>query len=195
MSVAIPAFPPPKLDAAQACGAGGGSSDPAVNASGDLQISNLLQALGAISGELPEVIYSSDLQRALTTAQRIVTHFSSRLCVDPHLREIDFGQWEALHWEQIEQRDPIHAQQWLEEYPNQPAPCGEPIDSFEDRVLHAFDTIASLNGRSAVVTHAGVLRVILTRRCSVTDEDAGLQTKEYCSFFHYPLREVLHDRE
>ena len=172
-----------------------GSSDPTVNASGDLQIATLLQTLGVISDEPPEVIYSSDLQRALTTAQRIATHFSARLCIDPHLREIDFGQWEAMRWEQIEQRDPIHAQQWLDEYPNQPAPCGEPTESFEDRVLKAFDTIASLHERSAVVTHAGVLRVILTRRCSVTAEDAWLQTKEYCSFFQYPLSEVLHDSE
>ena len=172
-----------------------GSSDPAVNASGDLQIATLLQTLGAMSDEPPEVVYSSDLRRALSTAQRIATHFSARLCIDPHLREIDFGRWEALRWEQIEQLDPILSQQWLARYPNQPAPSGEPMDSFEDRVLHAFDTIASLHERSVVVTHAGVLRVILTRRCSLTDEAAWLQTKQYCSFLHYPLREVLHDGE
>jgi broad specificity phosphatase PhoE len=138
-------------------------------------------------------VYTSSLERALTTAQRVADCFSTRLCILPDLCEIHFGEWEALTWQEIEQRDPIYAQQWLNEYPTRPAPGGEPADRFEARVLGAFDTIASRNERAAIVTHAGVLRVILTHRCLINDEEAWLQTSAYCSVFRYPLREVVDD--
>lgn len=172
-----------------------GSSNPAINAPGWRQIATLLETLDSMPGGPPKIIYSSDLQRAWTTAQLIATSSSAPLRIIPNLREIDFGRWEGLTWKQIEQRDPAYAQRWLDESPRLPIPGGESVDSFEARVLNAFDTLTSLDEYSAIVTHAGVLRVILTRRCMVTEEEAWLQTKGYCSFFHFPLHEVPDGRK
>ncbi|HTD96640.1 MAG TPA: histidine phosphatase family protein [Edaphobacter sp.] len=170
-----------------------GSSNPAVNAAGERQIATLLETLHTMPCEPLDIVYSSDLQRALTTAQRVADCFSAQLCILPDLREIHLGEWEALTWQQIEQRDPIYAQQWLNVYPTRPAPGGEPVDRFEARVLSTFDTLTSCNERAAIVTHAGVLRVILTRRSMMNDEEAWHQTSAYCSVFHYPLQEVVDD--
>jgi broad specificity phosphatase PhoE len=170
-----------------------GSSNPAVNAAGKRQLTALIESLRIMPGKPLSIVYTSSLERTLTTAQQVADYFSARLCIVPDLREIHFGEWEALTWQQIEQRDPIYARQWLNEYPIRPAPGGEPVDRFETRVLSVFDTLASRNERAAIVTHAGVLRVILTRRFMMNDEEAWHETSAYCSVFRYPLQEVVDD--
>lgn len=172
-----------------------GSSNPAINAAGERQLDTLLETLHTMRVEPLDIVYSSDLQRASITAQRIADCYSARVCILADLREIHFGAWEALTWQQIEKRDPIHAQQWLNQYPTRPAPGGEPVDRFETRVLGAFDTLASRNERAAIVTHAGVLRAILTRRFMMNDEEAWRQTSACCSVFRNPCQEVANDNE
>ena len=167
-----------------------GSSNPPLNAAGDAQLAKLLETMPQ---QPPAVVYSSDLERALTTAKPIAARFFAPVRTIPDLREIDFGDWEALTWQQVEQRDPIYAQKWVSEFPRLPAPGGQTIDSFEKRVLDAFDTLVALDESAIVVTHAGVLRVILIRRCRATEDEAWRRTRDYCSFFHYPPGEASDD--
>jgi broad specificity phosphatase PhoE len=160
-----------------------GHSDPPINARGRVQIEALLQTLQ--QHEI-DAVYSSDLRRAHATAEAIATFFSAPLRVTSNLREIDFGDWESLTWEQIEQRTPGHAQRWVAESPRLTAPHGEDFAVFRARVLREFDTLAATNRNAAVVTHAGVLRIIMTHRCGVSDEQAWLNTSAYCGVFIYP---------
>jgi broad specificity phosphatase PhoE len=159
-----------------------GHSDPPVNERGRLQIEQLVAEL---QPHKLDAVYSSDLERALATAAPIAASFSVSLQVTANLREIAFGDWENFTWEQIEQRDSAYAQRWVAEFPRLPAPSGENLASFEKRALKEFDGVIASNQSSAIVTHAGVLRVILTRRCGLSDEQAWLQTKTYCSVFAY----------
>jgi broad specificity phosphatase PhoE len=160
-----------------------GHSDPPINTRGRLQIEALLNALQQYS---IEAVHSSDLQRARSTAEVIAENFDVPLRSTSNLREIGFGDWENLTWEQIERHDPIFAKRWSAEFPSLASPNGEELADFEDRVLREFDTLATTNHNAAVVTHGGVLRVILTRRCGVSDDQAWLHTKDYCSVFIYP---------
>ena len=160
-----------------------GHSDPPVSEKGHMQVKQLV---GELKHYKLDAVYSSDLERALTTAKGIATSFSAPLFVAAGLREISFGDWEGSTWEQNERRDPAYAQRWVAEFPRLPAPNGEAFDLFEKRTLHAFDEVVASDENVAVVTHAGVLRVILTRRCGWSDEQAWLRTKAYCSFFPYP---------
>ena len=80
-------------------------------------------------------MYSSDLRRARSTAQAIAATRNIPLTLRPALREIDFGQWEGLSWEQVEQMDPEYAQKWVDAFPNLPAPAGESFQAFEGRIL------------------------------------------------------------
>jgi adenosylcobinamide-GDP ribazoletransferase len=77
-----------------------GHSDPDVNAKGRAQLTELAHLLSA---EAIDAVYSSDLRRARSTAQAIAAARNIPLSLRPALREIDFGQWEGLSWEQIEQ--------------------------------------------------------------------------------------------
>ena len=101
-----------------------GHSDPDLNAQGRTQLTALADLLSA---ETIERVYCSDLRRARSTAQAIAATRDIPLTLRPALREIDFGQWEGLSWEQVEQMDPEHARKWMDAFPNLPAPCGREL--------------------------------------------------------------------
>jgi len=159
-----------------------GHSDPPVNAIGRRQIETMIESL---SGERWDAIYSSDLRRAVTTAEALAKTSALEVIMTPHLREIHFGEWEGLTWEEIERRDPAYAHRWLESFPAVAAPAGESFQAFEDRVLKEVDQLIQLaaDRRIAVVTHGGVMRVILCRRLGYSQQQAWEATRPYCSSF------------
>lgn len=163
-----------------------GHSDPSINQQGRLQIKSLIDHLG---GKGIDAIYSSDLRRAHETAQELSLAFSVPIIVMRELREIDFGDWEGLSWHTIEQRDPVDSQKWLDAFPTLPTPRGELYSSFRKRVLAAIDNLLALEGARniAVVTHAGVMRVVLQALLGYREQDAWEKTSSYCCFFEYGL--------
>lgn len=162
-----------------------GHTDPPVNRRGLAQIDTLLSSLR--ESEIT-CIYTSDLRRAQSTAAPLALAHAVPLVTRPALREIDFGQWEGLKWAQIEARDHAFAQQWLTGYPDLPAPGGEPFHAFQARILAEVAEIQALAGNqlAAVVTHAGVLRIVLESLCKIDQALAFTITKPYCCFFRYP---------
>ena len=160
-----------------------GHSDPDLNAQGRAQLVKLSHLLCA---EPFDAVYSSDLRRASSTAQAIAAVREIPQVLRPTLREINFGQWEGLRWEQIEQMDPEYARDWVAHYPHLPAPSGESFEVFEARVLEEVHRLLEGNhGPIAVVTHGGVLRVVLRHFCACSEEEAWQQTQEYCCIVRY----------
>jgi broad specificity phosphatase PhoE len=160
-----------------------GHSDPDLNTQGRMQLTSLT---GLLSAEPIDIVYSSDLRRASATAQAITSVREIPQVVRPALREIDFGQWEGLSWEEIEQMDPEYARKWVACYPHLPAPSGESFQAFEARVLREVNHLLDGNrGPIAVVTHGGVLRVVLRHLCGCSDEEAWQQTRAYCCIVRY----------
>jgi broad specificity phosphatase PhoE len=162
-----------------------GHSDPPVNARGRQQIQELLKLL---EGETFDAIYTSDLQRAATTAETLAAIFSAPLVTTPALREIGFGQWEGLTWSEIEQKDGERASRWVDEYPYLAAPGGESFEVFQSRVLGEVQRLVALAADKyfAVVAHAGVMRFVLRSLCGLEEQDAWRRTESYCCFFKYP---------
>jgi alpha-ribazole phosphatase len=158
-----------------------GHSDPDLNAQGRAQLMDLARLLSA---ETIEGVYSSDLRRAQSTAQAIAAARSIPLSLRPALREIDFGQWEGLSWAQIEDRHPEYSRKWAAGYPHHPAPGGEEFDAFKARILGEVNHLLD-RGPVAVVTHAGVLRVVLQHLCGCSEREAWKQTREYCCVIHF----------
>jgi alpha-ribazole phosphatase len=161
-----------------------GHTDPELNERGYSQISQLIDLLQT---EKLEAVYASDLRRAHTTGKAIADAQSVDLRLRPSLREIDFGRWERLTWNEIEQLDKAYAQHWLALYPALPAPGGERFEDFENRILGELKylTQQQQGRRIAVVTHAGVLRIVLHRFCGCSEEEAWEQTKSYCCIVRY----------
>ena len=163
-----------------------GHSDPPVNERGRQQIEELVAGL---TNSGIEAVYTSDLQRARSTAERIAQAFDLPWIAQSDLREINFGAWEGLSWSEIEIRDAAYARQWVIDYPSLPAPQGERFADLEDRVLQAISSLQARHehGCAAVVTHGGVMRVVLERLCDKDSEEAWELTKLYCSSFLYSL--------
>jgi alpha-ribazole phosphatase/probable phosphoglycerate mutase len=163
-----------------------GHSDPELNARGRAQLGELIHRLRE---EKIGAIYTSDLRRAYSTGIAIAEAF----CVDCHvrsaLREINFGQWEGITWNEIEQRNGAYARRWITEYPRLSAPDGESLIDFEQRVLDVVKFLSSqaeaADCRIAVVTHAGVIRTILRTLHGCSEDQAWEQTRSYCSLVRH----------
>jgi alpha-ribazole phosphatase/probable phosphoglycerate mutase len=165
-----------------------GHSNPPINTRGRRQIQTLINAL---NGEKIERIFTSDLERAASTAGILADAFGVPCIKRPNLREIDFGNWEGLNWKQVQEQDEAYARRWTEAYPSLPAPSGESFAGFQTRVLVEVAEIFNRTDlrEAAVVTHGGVMRVVLQAMCGLAENEAWELTKPYCSFFRYP-REV-----
>jgi alpha-ribazole phosphatase len=71
-------------------------------------------------------------------------------------------------------------------YPHLPAPSGESFQAFEARVMEEVHHLLDCShGPIAVVTHAGVLRVVLRHLFGCSEQEAWRQTKAYCCVVRY----------
>jgi broad specificity phosphatase PhoE len=167
-----------------------GHSDPEVNARGREQIFELINRL---RDESIEIVYTSDLRRASSTANAIAEAFGVECHARPTLREISFGTWEGLNWKEIEQRDAVYARRWIAKHPMLPAPEGEAFRDFERRVLNEVEFLSSkaLEHSIAVVTHAGVLRTVLCSLNNCHQADAWRQTETYCAIVRHTVASSL----
>jgi alpha-ribazole phosphatase/probable phosphoglycerate mutase len=168
-----------------------GHSDPAINAIGRMQVADLIARL---AGRTFDTIYSSDLQRATNTAIPIAESLNLPYSTTSNLREIYFGDWEGLTWNEVEERDPTYAQQWLQSFPSLPAPHGETFAAFESRILQEVAHLQDMgqNTKVIVVTHGGAMRIVLRALLGCTEEAAYETTKTYCSSFECTDTSVEH---
>jgi broad specificity phosphatase PhoE len=151
-----------------------GSTDVPLNDRGLAQLPGLVERVKDLR---LDVVYSSDLRRALETAAALPAPVVAR----PGLRQIDFGRWETLTWQQIEQSDPEFAARWVAEFPHLPPPGGEAIPLFRHRVVEEFAFIRQqAEGKTvAVVTHSTVLRVLLEELGHLSAHHAWERTRDY----------------
>jgi broad specificity phosphatase PhoE len=136
-----------------------GFSDPSLSDLGRLQACSLADALA--TRPLVRVI-SSDLRRALETAEIIAS--SHRLVVETSaaLREIDFGMWEGRDLSDLWFEDSVAARSWELDVRHTPASFGENVSDVERRVA-AFWKQPSLlpaTGEIAIVGHGGSLAAL-----------------------------------
>jgi broad specificity phosphatase PhoE len=155
-----------------------GHSNPELNERGRQQLTGLVSRL---SQHAIQRVYTSDLRRAHQTAEAIAIPLGAKLLMRPGLREINFGLWEGLSWNEIEVRSPIEAKNWATNFPNSTAPKGESFQQFESRVRRetAFLLEQATKARVAAVTHAGFIRVALTKCCGMSESEARDRTKPY----------------
>jgi broad specificity phosphatase PhoE len=117
-----------------------GQSDVPLTALGLQQAEALARELSAAGVER---VVSSDLRRAVQTAEPIAERSRAPLSLDPRLREISYGSVDGSPW-----------REGLE-----PA---EPLEAFQRRVREAWQSILAGPARVAVVVaHLGVNAVIL----------------------------------
>jgi alpha-ribazole phosphatase len=156
-----------------------GHSDPPLNERGREQVAALIEEL---VDQRIEAVYTSDLSRAHETAAALAMAKAIPLYGLSGLREINFGDWEGLRWSEVEASDRKFAERWLTEYPSLAVPNGETVHAFEARVMATVEPLLQIvEGSIAVVSHAGVMRVIMRHLGRFTEDQSFAHTKAYCS--------------
>ncbi len=155
-----------------------GHSDPELNAAGELQAARVAEEVANLGIER---IYSSDLLRASQMAAALARRIGVEAELRNSLREIYFGLWEGLTWQQIESRFPQEARRWMQESPLQSAPEGEAYATFTARIDAAIEPLLreSHVRLIAVVAHRGVISYALTRFFGFSAEEAWTRTEPY----------------
>ncbi len=109
-------------------------------------------------------LHCSDLQRAVVTARIIGTGCGLEPVVTPLLREINFGRWEGLTYNQIEASHGDAIRLWHDDPLRKSAPGGETLTAVYERMRRFLDRLANEAGdgkRIAAVSHGGAIRALL----------------------------------
>jgi probable phosphoglycerate mutase len=137
-----------------------GQSNPPLNDTGLWQAGRVGARLAAAA---PGRLLSSDLRRAVQTAEPLGRHWSVAIELVPGLREQHFGDLEGWTVQQVQQDRPDLWARWLTQDADFSLPGGaESQRQFSSRVLAAVAELAQRHAgaRLTVVTHGGVLDML-----------------------------------
>jgi alpha-ribazole phosphatase len=133
-----------------------GHADVELNEAGRAQAR---EVAGALSEESIHAVYSSDLRRAVDTAHAIAAGRGLDVQVDRAFREIDQGDWEGLHVDEIRRRWP---DLWGPARHHRSRPGGESPAEVRRRALAGLRRVIEERPDQTVVvvTHGGTIRWI-----------------------------------
>jgi alpha-ribazole phosphatase len=116
-----------------------------------------------LKDESISAIYTSPLSRALESARLIAPAATRPIEALEDLREIDFGDFEGLSYDEIASRFPDLFKQWMETPTEVRFPHGECFSQMHARVLEAFRKIhcEREDQTIAIVSHGGVNRILI----------------------------------
>jgi alpha-ribazole phosphatase len=142
-----------------------GSTDVGLGSSGLKQAEQLRDRLAA---ERIDSVYSSQMKRALLTAQTIASIHGVEVTGCPELREIDFGKIEGLNFAEVHAQFPEIARLWTQRSPQLTYPEGESLVELEARISRFRTRLAKHTENEVVliVAHSGVLRALI---CQILD--------------------------
>ncbi|MDE7327968.1 MAG: histidine phosphatase family protein [Lachnospiraceae bacterium] len=141
-----------------------GSTDIPLNQNGRAQAEALAETLSHRSTPV-SALYSSPLSRAKQTAEIIADKLCLPCqCIDG-LREIGFGLWEGLRWEEVKSRFPQEYGTW---YKNRRDTRPNKGESYLDLLKRLVPTLKDLvpnreeNGDLVIVTHSACIMSFLS---------------------------------
>ena len=110
-----------------------------------------------------DYIYSSDLGRAVQTAEIIADKFDKEVIATPSLREMGFGEWEGLLIKEIQEKYGDVYKTWRNEPHLAEIPGGETLHIIKERTDKFLKELnEKYDGKHIVlVTHSVTARVIL----------------------------------
>lgn len=118
----------------------------------------------------------SPMSRALETAALATGCEAGDLRTDAGLREIDFGDWEGLTFEEIQARDPERVNSWAAFEEEFRFPGGESLAGFQERARLAAERLMNADDETLVAfTHGGMIRALI---CHFL----GLEARHYLLF-------------
>ena len=148
-----------------------GQSDIPLDETGQAQAERAARLLAALR---PDMIVSSDLTRAASTAAPLARLTGLEVTLDKDLRERHGGRWEGLTDTEIRTRYPDEHARWT-------PPDGEPSALVADRVAAALLRVAEAvsdpamaTGLAVVVSHGAALRLGMSRLLGMPEDLFGV---------------------
>jgi glucosyl-3-phosphoglycerate phosphatase len=149
-----------------------GQSDSPLDETGQAQAERAARLLAALR---PDLIVSSDLSRATSTAAPLARLTGLEVILDKDLRERHGGSWEGLTDTEIRERYPAEHATWT-------PPDGESSTAVADRVAAALqrtaaavaDRVTGRDGLAVVVSHGAALRLGMSRLLGMPDDLFGV---------------------
>jgi broad specificity phosphatase PhoE len=129
-------------------------------------------------------IYTSDLKRAVQTAEIVNHHLGLTIQQEPDLREIDMGEVPRKGWNQIAIEFPSFYQQFQAHSSDIAYPGGESGFDVQLRVLPVIQEIVASNpveSNLAIVCHGGVIMVLLAAILEMPQERRFRFRIDHCS--------------
>jgi broad specificity phosphatase PhoE len=172
----------------------GGRIDMDLSSRGHEQAAALAKHIAAIKFD---AIYASPMRRVQQTLAPFLaaTPHTPRVLAD--LREIDFGDWTGLVWEDACAQLGVKSHQWLEVLSKDLVANAEPIPAYNARVSACLRHIAENHpGQTVgVFCHGGVIRTMIANALGLTLPVTGFFSVNYASVteleFHPGGRFVL----
>ena len=139
-----------------------GHSDIELDADGYQQVERLRDRL---ADEKIDAVYSSDLRRALATAEVISTGREVDIVPCPELREVNYGDCEGLTFGEIGNSYPDVAEKCVNFTLELAFPEGESFEEFIERTIKFLDRLKehAPSERILVTSHNGPLKVLVCR--------------------------------
>ncbi|WP_031485091.1 histidine phosphatase family protein [Maridesulfovibrio frigidus] len=135
-----------------------GQEDLPLSAAGKKQAGTLAQSLSSLS---IDYLYTSPLKRTRATATPLEKAYNKKAIICPELTEINLGLWDGLSFEQIKKDFPSEYEKRGQNIATYRPPEGESFADLAERVRGKFQEITDKDAPTIIVTHAGVIRVIM----------------------------------
>jgi broad specificity phosphatase PhoE len=137
-----------------------GYLDVDLNAEGLRQVEKLRDRLDEVK---IDTVYSSDLKRALVTAEIISSGHDIKITNCSDLREMNYGEAEGLTLEEIRHRYPKTAEAVVDPSLELSFPGGENFKEFITRTIKFLDRLNkhTIEQTILIVSHSGPLRVLV----------------------------------
>lgn len=123
------------------------------------------QMHGALEAEVApwQRIFSSPLQRCCNFAEQIAAVHGLPHQADHQLREISFGDWDGMSFEQVRQQHQTALTLYWQDVVENTPPNGESMQAFNQRVISSWQQLLSSHAGEhlLLITHGGVIRVLL----------------------------------
>lgn len=110
-----------------------------------------------------DAVYASPMKRVQMTLEPLLARQPVTPEILDGLREVDFGAWTGLRWDQIAEKFGATAFDWLDHLERGTMPDAEPEEIFRGRVESSLNRILEAQtGRVvAIACHGGVIRMAL----------------------------------
>ncbi|MCX8089322.1 MAG: histidine phosphatase family protein [Verrucomicrobiae bacterium] len=140
----------------------GGRIDMGLSPRGHEQARALAEFL-AFHAPVLDAVYASPMRRVQQTLTPFQNNGAPQPTVLAELREVDFGDWTGLTYEQVLERFGVSADAWLDQLCADAIPNAEKSAAYRARIAAGLQRIliAHPRGHVAVFCHGGVIRMML----------------------------------